>query len=48
MLRGSVLKSEQDDKGIIGIFEFPIVEVRFIKDFETGVNKDYAFVEFES
>lgn len=48
MLRGSILKSEKNDSELKKIFKFPVVEIRFVTDHETGQNRDYAFVEFES
>ena len=27
---------------------FQVLEVRFVKDHDTGLNKDYAFIEFQS
>jgi hypothetical protein len=48
MVRGSILKSEKSDTDLKAIFTFPIIEVRFVQDFDNLQNRDYAFVEFDS
>jgi len=49
MLKGSVLKSESDQKDIISLFKGKnVVDVRFVYDRVSNTKRDFAFVEFIS